>query len=322
MSDYIVCVRNIKGDGTFGNEPGETTFLKLPPTNLFSQPTDAILRSTWVDEVILEASTGINEHTGKASGDILVLIHGYNNDQNIVIKRHRRLAQDLKAVGFSGVVISFDWPSASSPLNYLEDRDDAKDTARFLRDDCITLFSAQQVKGCEINVHLLAHSTGAYVVRQAFSEADEKSTLKNRPWSVSQIAFIGGDISSKSLSESDSKSISLYRHCVRLTNYQNPYDSVLKLSNVKRIGLSPRVGRIGLPVDANEQAVNVNCGNYFKSLDEDTLVSDVDYFGNFSHSWHIGNLTFTQDLYETIKGDLDRYVIPTRKLDKGELVLI
>ena len=323
MSDYVVCVRNKKtkhGETVFGSEPGPTLFLKVP-ANGYPKPSHAIARREWVSEVLERAKSGINDVTGKPTGDILVFIHGYNNSQEIVLKRHRKLASDLRTAGYKGAVISFDWPSAQSGLNYLEDRDDAKDTARRLRDDCISLFSSQQVAGCEINVHLLGHSTGAYVIRHAFTDADEKTSIKNRPWTVSQIAFIGADISSRSMSISDSKSKSLYRHCVRLTNYQNPYDSVLKLSNTKRIGLAPRVGRVGLPEDAHAKAVNVNCGPYFVQLDEDAVTQGVDYYGSFPHSWHIGNMTFAQDLASTIAGDIDRHKLPTRQLVDGELIL-
>jgi esterase/lipase superfamily enzyme len=55
--------------------------------------------------------------TKKDREDILVFIHGYNNDQKIVMQRHRQLKKDLQAVGFKGAVMSFDWPSADSELN-------------------------------------------------------------------------------------------------------------------------------------------------------------------------------------------------------------
>lgn len=38
------------------------------------------------------------------------------------------------------------------------------------------------------------------------------------------------------MSPGDSSTESLIRHCVRITNYSNLYDSVLKLSNAKRLG--------------------------------------------------------------------------------------
>jgi len=102
-------------------------------------------------------------------------------------------------------------------------------------------------------------------------------------------------------------------------------DSALKLSNMKRLGTAPRVGRVGLPNDAPSTAVNVDCTGYFSLLNSDDKVKAKDQkaaIGSFDHSWHIGNLIFTRDLFETLKGDLDRNVIPTRKKDAdGKLIL-
>ena len=320
MSDYMICVRDKKSEKNFGNDPGTTHFLKVPKKKS-PEPCQSISRKKWNREVLDKAKTGVNEVTKKNTGDILVFIHGYNNSQEIVLKRHRKLQSNLKEAGYKGAVISYDWPSAQSALNYLEDRDDAKNTARRLRDDCISLFLDQQETGCEINIHLLGHSTGAYVIRHAFTEADEKASLKNCPWTVSQIVLIGGDISSRSMSVDDNKSTSLYRHCIRLTNYQNPFDSVLKLSNTKRIGLAPRVGRVGLPDNSDKKAINVNCGEYYARLNEAELTEGIDYYGTFQHSWHIGDKTFAKDLALTLAGDIDRYKIPTRRVDDGEVVL-
>ena len=324
MSQHIICVRSVStknGSKSFGSEPGATRFLKVP-NNAPPHPEDhRIGKAEWVSEVLENAETGTNPETGKPIGDILVFVHGYNADQKTVLKRHRTLEADVHEAGFKGTVISYDWPSGTSAMAYLEDRDDAKATAKRLRDDCIGLFSARQARGCEINIHILAHSTGAYVVRQAFSDSDESNDQKNRPWKVSQIALIAADVSRRSLADEESRSESLYRHCIRLTNYQNPHDSVLKLSNVKRIGLSPRAGRVGLPENASHKAVNVNCGEYFESLDEDALTQGVDYYGNFSHSWHIGDKTFAKDLVHTLHGDTDRHAIPTRKMKNGDLIL-
>lgn len=317
MGEFVISVRNTK-KGEFGTEPGPTKFLVVPANQKDTKLEQQMARGKWVDAVLQEAKTGESTVTGKPLGDILVFIHGYNNAPPSVLKRHRLLKKDMKAQGYKGTVVSFDWPSASMAINYLEDRSDAKKTAIKLVDDCIALFSAVQSRGCEINVHLLAHSTGAFVIREAFDDADDRIKISSSNWSVSQIAFIGADVSSKSMSTSDSKSDSVYRHCVRLTNYSNPYDSVLKLSNIKRIGVSPRVGRVGLPNDIPTKAVNVDCGSHFNTL----IKSEAEYDGSFSHSWHIGDDKFAKDLFFTIQGDIDRNRIPTREIDSsGRLCL-
>ncbi len=195
-----------------------------------------------------------------------MFVPGYNNDHVVVLARHRRLKADLAQAGFRGEVASFDWPSANMALNYIEDRHDAKQTALQLVTAGIRLLSEQQEPDCAINIHLLGHSTGAYVIREAFDDADD-ARLPDPGWMVSQVAFIGADVSSASLRADSDSSASLYRHCVRLTNYSNQFDSVLKLSNVKRAGVAPRAGRVGLPPGAPEKAADVDCSDYFIAVE-------------------------------------------------------
>lgn len=318
----MICTRATDGN-RFVPEPGATTFLKVKNNAPLPKPSDKKRVEPWIRELFKQAIWGKDSRTGAPRGDILVFVHGYNNGQDVVLRRQRRLKEDLTTAGFKGAVISFDWPSANMALNYLEDRHDAKATALRLVDDCIKLFAAKQTPDCCINVHLLAHSTGAYVVREAFDDADD-TEISNASWMISQIAFIGGDISSGSMAADSDSSQSLYRHCIRLTNYSNRGDSVLKLSNVKRIGLAPRVGRVGLPENHPDKAVDVDCSEYFNLLNSDPAVKAADQreaIGSFDHSWHIGNRVFAADLFETLRGDLDRAILPTRRQDGGRLKL-
>ncbi len=310
MADYLLTVRRVRKN-KFDAEPGRTRFLEVPGKRL-PTPAHAIKQAAWVDAVMAEGHTHSNQRTGEDCGDIAVLVHGYNNDAKSIMWRHRRLKTDLAAAGFKGVLVSFDWPSDDRALNYLEDRSDAKMTALRLVDDCISLLASAQFRGCEYNVHVVAHSTGAYVVREGFDDADDRPGIAATNWNVSQLCLVGADVSSRSMSASDSKSSSIYRHCTRLTNYQNPYDKVLKLSNIKRVGVAPRVGRIGLPDDHSDKAVNVNCGAYFARKDR----KKATFIGAYDHSWYFGDKVFARDLAATLQGDIDRHFIPGRQKDE------
>lgn len=318
MTDFVISVRNVKRKaGTFGSEPGPTRYLAVPASQDDLEPGHQINRKNWVPAVMAAAKTGSDPVTQADCGDILVFVHGYNNKPSRVLARHRLLAKNLKAAGFPGVVVSFDWPSNDVALNYLEDRGDARKTAIKLVEDGIRLFTTNQMRGCAYNVHILAHSMGTFVVREAFDDADDRRFIASVNWTVSQVAFISADVSARSMSEQDSKTSSLYRHCVRLTNYQNPFDSVLKLSNVKRVGVAPRVGRVGLPADAPEKSVNINCGPYFQELPE-----KADTLGSWAHSWQFADEGFAKDLALTLQGDIDRSFLPTRKPGQdGSLLL-
>lgn len=316
MPDFLICVRNIER-GRFGAEPGSTHFLKLPGSAKTPTPRHSIKKKDWIARVLREAVVRHNPRTKQDCGDILVFVHGYNNKQEEILERHRQIKDNLKAAGYKGAVVSFDWPSDDNVFYYLEDRSDAKGTAIKLVDDCIKVFSILQRPECEINVHLLAHSTGAYVVREAFDDADDRRGIARTNWTVSQVLFIAADVSAKSMSADSPRSSSLYRHCARLTNYSNPFDWVLKSSNAKRVGLAPRLGRVGLPDGAACNAVNVNCGPYYDRNKDAMKVGGVK-----SHSWHIGDKTLMKDMFLTLSGDIDRNVIPTRSTDhNGNLIL-
>lgn len=322
---FVMCARAVE-DGDFIAEPGPTLFLLVPEGEWPSPRHAAKKPEQWFKKLRIAATWGKDARDGALDrGDLLVFVHGYNNDQKIVMDRHAQLKRDLTSVGYKGEVLSFDWPSDDKAINYLEDRHDAKKTAMQLVSDGVKVLSEQQTPDCTINIHLLGQSTGAYVIREAFDDADD-ARLANNSWMVSQIVFIGGDISSSSMSQGDSSTDSLYRHCTRITNYSNLYDSVLKLSNTKRLGVAPRVGRVGLPDDHSSKAVNVDCTEYFGLLSSSEEVKKADQsvvLGSFDHSWHIGNIVFARDLFETIRGDLDRSVIPSRSADSnGRLTLV
>jgi esterase/lipase superfamily enzyme len=308
-SDFVMCARKVKNK-QFISEPGESKYLLVPEAGLPS-PSQAQTDKVWAKEVVAQASTGKNERGGR-TGDLLFFVHGFNTNQEVVMRRHRKIKDNLAELGYKGAVVSFDWPSGDLALAYLEDRHDAKQAAFQLVKDGIFLLTKMLEPECQINIHILAHSMGAYVVREAFDDADDSDAAFSN-WTVSQIMLIAGDISANSLSAGDSSSKSLYRHCIRLTNYANKHDAALALSNVKRVGVAPRVGRHGLPGDAPEKAVNVDCSDYFE-----TIPPEQEIIGDPTHSWHIGDPVFMRDMLLTIQG-APRDGIPTRirKADGG-----
>ena len=313
-STYVTCTRRVRKE-RFEAEPGPARYLRVP-ADRDPRPEDRIPKAVWFREV-RDRADGAADNRIDPAGDVLVFIHGYNNHPAIVMQRHRRLQADLWAEGFRGLVVSFDWPSASSVLNYVEDRWDAAQTAIDLVTACAIPLADGRRSGCETNVHLLGHSTGAYVIREAFYHARKNGVLHRGDWKVSQIAFVGADISRASLEESDAVSAAMFARSLRVTNYSNRLDKVLKISNAKRFGVRPRAGRVGIPEDAHPSVVNVDCSDFFEGLDAEAQV----FFGTFCHSWHIGNRVFARDLACVLHGGIDRNAIPTRMRDGGALAL-
>ena len=312
MPDYLITVRAIS-NGIFSDRPGVTTFLKLQDGDSAPfNPAQGMRADDWVRQVI-GGVIKTKDATGVLRGDVLVYIHGFNNSMTEVLKRHRILKRDLPAHAFNGTVISFDWPCYNTALAYVPDREEAKLTAFSLVRDCIWRVARMQSQlDCDINVHLLAHSTGAYVIQEAFDDADDRRAINSINWTVSQIALISGDISSISMSIGDADTESIYGHCVRLTNYSNGNDEVLQISNIKRVGIEPRVGRVGLPATAPASAVNIDCSLYYQAVIKPHAVGPGGI--TTSHSWQFGDPVFTEDLAQTLNGNVDRGVITTREM--------
>ena len=180
--DYAMSVRSVS-KGKFVAGVGPTRFLAVPD-GADPDPAQAITASAWY-KAVTDAGKWTNDK-GEARGDILFVVHGYNESETEVMDRHRRIRDGLAALAFKGVIVSFDWPSGASALAYLPDRHRAKQTALQLVSDGIAQLAARQTPDCPINIHILGHSTGAYVIREAFDDADD-SQLRQSSWLVSQI---------------------------------------------------------------------------------------------------------------------------------------
>lgn len=336
-SDYLISVRRVNRQNEFEAEPGDKTlFLKVPAGQDTYSPGDQIAFDKWREEV--NEIAGREEETRFGSkGDVLIFVHGYNNTEAEILKRTRLLRETLGAEKWDGVVVAFDWPSDNNTLNYLEDRSDARNTALRLVSDCILRLAAIQdpedralwksaglseavrrrSQTCEVNIHLLGHSTGAYVIMEAFAQAQAQGDLHRTNWRIAQVAFIGGDVSSSSLGADSDWNKPMFQRIMRFTNYSNGFDDVLAVSNAKRLGTAPRAGRVGLPDNTDAKAANVDCSDYFKKIDP----KKAKYVGWFPHSWHIGDPVFARDLAMTLEGKYDRNVLPTRTTKNGKLIL-
>lgn len=301
--DYIICTRNAQG-GLFRNEPGPTTYLEVPEVAEDFLPSHKIGAADFLRKII-----------NSENEDIVIYVHGYNMTVKQTLQRHRILRKGLEKQGFTGDVITFAWPSGDNTLLYLEDRHDAKTVAMELVNSGIKLLAKQQGKNCTINVHVIAHSTGAFIINEAFDDAETTKSTAEINWSVSQLLFIGGDVSSDSMSVDRGEKV--YRHCNRLTNYFSGYDTALAVSNVKRVGAKNRVGRVGLPPDSPSKAVDVDCGPYYLKKKDQIVVID----GEPTHSWYFYSEEWLRDAYETMVLRIDRSVISTREQLGDELRL-
>jgi esterase/lipase superfamily enzyme len=297
--DYIFTCR-LNRKGAFTHAVGATSFCKVPQAAIEMTPEHKVTKADWVKTIMRETSRD-------DCGDIIVYVHGYNVDASEMLRAHRNIRNGLKKQGYKGTLISFDWPSDGNALAYAVDRIKAKLTALALVEDGIASFTRSIRPNCHVKMHILAHSMGCLVVREAFDLADDTAGIAAVNWSVSQVMFVAADISAKSLSDGSSRSGSLMLHTQRLTNYYSHFDEILSLSEVKRIGVAPRAGRVGIPAPENSKSVDVYCGAYF-----DKHKSRLGNALTRSHNWYFDDPAFLKDVVYVTEGRIDRNRIPTR----------
>lgn len=308
--DFFFSFRGRDGDG-YSNRIGSPKYLAVDTGSNVMHRGQEIRWSDWSERVMAASGAVKGNPTNgikAVAGHVLLFVHGFNTDGFDMLDRHRRIRDGLAAQGFPGAVVGLDWPSNGSVLGYSSDRADARRTAERLFDVGIGRFSRMQEADCIINLHVLAHSMGSYLIREAFDYADDDHATAQQSWTVSQMVFVASDVSSKSMKLGSPKTSSLLRHSTRLTNYYSTHDSVLSISEVKRIGVARRLGRVGLPDDHSEKAVDVYCGKFFEE-NEHLFQQDE----SISHRWYFDSPRFYQDLNHTLIGKLDRSAIPGRK---------
>jgi esterase/lipase superfamily enzyme len=260
--------------------------------------------ATFLNEFEVDAATDPKKTVRR--GDALFFVHGFNVDHASAVADHVKKFRALAKAGWSGRLISFDWPSDGLTFAYLPDRARARLAAHNLVTKGIAVLQTYQTDTCLVNMHVLAHSMGAFVTQQALNWAYQDVPSS---WSLGQLAFVGGDVDASVFEADTVTSKAISRYSGRFTNYYNKYDKALAISNVKRLETAPRVGRIGLPDDAPPIMAQVDCSHLFDAVYKDDL-SKLD--PNTTHSFYFDQDVFWQDLVLNLNGGLYRSVFPTR----------
>jgi esterase/lipase superfamily enzyme len=294
MSDFILSVRGRKGNG-YSNRISTAKYLEIPEKQF------ELSRAKWMTRVHAEAGA----EPDICKGNILFFVHGFNTELTEFMVLHRRVVEGLRNQGYAGTVVGFDWPSDGHVLGYASDRLDARAAANLLMTEGIRPFSIAQQPDCDVNLHVLAHSMGCFLVREAFDYADDDHVTAQHSWTMSQVAFVAADISSKSMASDAANSRSLIRHSTRLTNYFSRHDEVLSVSEIKRIGVSRRLGRIGAPENRSDKVVNLDCSAFYDQRPQLHGTRE-------SHSWYFQTPQFYRDLNAVLTSKLDRDVIQGR----------
>ena len=251
-----------------------------------------ISQSDWLDQV---------EHHAAGQG-VVVYIHGFNTDQHSMLERHGLIEAGLKASGFGGAVVAFDWPSKGIVTAYDPDLATAKAVAQHLVPDgllpLITRLQGQPV-------HLLCHSMGCYLTLRALRGVGEQAGQPSVK--LDQVIFAAADLDAEQLRSGAGGALVMEHRCVRITNYYSVVDKVLRLAGVVHGGRQ-RAGYVGLPDPNGSNAVDLYTTAQFR---RDVPEADQgDYI--LSHNWYYANAGFYQDVALTLAGTPDADM-PTRQ---------
>jgi esterase/lipase superfamily enzyme len=306
MTKFFITVRSIS-KGQFGDDLGAIRYLAVPDGEA-PTPAHELGLKAWMTQVMATFRHDDKEITG----NVLFFVHGFNVGIGDVDTEQGNVRAGL-AGKFPCTVISFDWPSWADTFAYIAELDVAKKTAIGLVNAGIKPMLAAQTDDCHVAVHVLCHSMGAYVTREALDHADD-GLKTGTDWMLSQLVLIAGDVDAADFVPGNKDTESMLGHTYRLTNYFNRYDEVLQISNVKRAGVMPRAGRVGLPDNAPANTVNVDCSAHFDTI---RRTGDLAAAASWSHSWYFTDEKFYLDLAQTLLGALDRSVIAGRGAGPG-----
>jgi esterase/lipase superfamily enzyme len=105
--------------------------------------------------------------------NILVLIHGYNNNFSDTIGRAVAFGQDLD---FNGLLLVWCWPSAGSRYAYFDDlRANTWSASHFIH-----FFQTLMPMYPRMDIDFLAHSMGSHILLQLISDVGPSSTYSAR----------------------------------------------------------------------------------------------------------------------------------------------
>lgn len=239
-------------------------------------------------------------------GSILIAVHGYNTSQPRFLTRLVDLEARLRAAGFRGALLGYDWPSLAKPLKYGADRRTAKDIAPYLVKDGILPLLAQSPRP---KLHLLAHSMGCYVVLKALAQFGNGAGSAR--W-LDQVLFTSADVNHGIMERHAAGTLLLKNRARRFTHYYNPLDEVLAVPGRIINGGTARSGRLGMPSPRYPAQHDVNCQAQFRRDARGTGGSDFDNM-LLSHGWWFDNDGFVKDATLTL-GGRDAAAMPTRQV--------
>ena len=254
------------------------------------------------------------KESGVNTPKVGIYLHGYNNDYQDSIDEIFDLERALgDVIGYSPVLIGFSWPSSGTVRDYLNDREEVRDSVpafcRFLRD--VNDFLCRNEDNCFATTYCIAHSMGNYLLRKGMEYLSDNLGAPCGRAMFNETIMLAPDIASHDI-ELDGKGRYIAAFSRRVHVYYSRHDRALKASSAKRFGRN-RLGRHG--------------ADDYENLAPNVVIVDAKQFANSaatndlrdrrngrvsvhsSHRYHRGIL---EDVVQVLSS-VERTLIPTRR---------
>lgn len=220
-----------------------------------SPPADGALSavglSDWRISKVEAVPLGESLSAGIGRRDVLIYVHGFNQNFETAVLDAARLSDGLK---FPGATMMFSWPSKNSMLNYIYDRESAmwsRDALEEMLDQLITEPSIG-------TIHIVAHSMGTMVTVESLRQLYDRrgASMTNR---FGAVILASPDIDMDSFTSSVSRLGGFSRNLTVLTVANDRALGAMRdmAGGVTRVGIAEkgRLEALGVRViDASDYA--------------------------------------------------------------------
>lgn len=273
------------------------------------------------ETALLRELLRLRDQQGIATPKIGFYLHGYNNDyQDSIDEIYDLHAALADAIGYEPVIVGFSWPSSGATIEYLEDREEVRDSipafVRFLKD--INGFIDRNRRDCFATSYCIAHSMGNYLLRKGMEYLSDNLGSPAGRMMFNETVMMAPDLAAKDI-ELDGKGRYIADFSRRVHVYYSKHDRALKASSAKRFGQN-RLGRHGANDYGNlpGNVVLVDTVKYANrgSIDDHNL-TDRRGDGVSVHSSHRYHPNILADAVQVLSS-IDRDLITTREAKDTE----
>jgi esterase/lipase superfamily enzyme len=207
--------------------------------------------------------------------DILLYIHGYNNEPKDVFKNSNKLQtmydETLKDSKKSVLVIPIIWACGGNILDYSSDQANADGSALAMSRAFEKFLNHSQNNPCSKRINILAHSMGSRVLRQTLIVLKDNIFSNGIPQIFRNIFMVASDVVNETLHKDQIGSLipDSCRNCVVYYANDDLALNSSKIINLKNKIVSKRLGHTGVEdmQKVSRNVYNIDCDDFNNSYD-------------------------------------------------------